>query len=42
MMKKLITLATALLLCSPLNRGYSQQPGAADLRAANEAWFDGK
>lgn len=41
-MKKLIALTIALSLLSPVVRSNGQEPNLADLRAANEAWDDGK
>ncbi|MGH9769657.1 MAG: TolB family protein, partial [Blastocatellia bacterium] len=41
-MKKLLVLAIALLLLSPVAGINGQDTGAADLRAADEAWSDGK
>jgi Tol biopolymer transport system component len=42
MMKKLLTLTIALLLLSPLVGIKGQEASVADLRAANEAWDEGK
>ncbi len=41
-MKKLFGLAMALLLLGPIAGSRGQQAGTAELRAANEAWYDGK
>jgi len=41
-MKKLFALAAALLLLGPITGSQGQQAGTADLRAANEAWYEGK
>jgi Tol biopolymer transport system component len=41
-MKKILVLTIALLLLSPLTGINGQEANVADLRAANEAWDDGK
>lgn len=42
MMKKVLVLTVTLFLLLPAARSKGQEMGLADLRAANEAWYEGK